>query len=66
MIESDPIVLEDFNLELIIVIIVAVFVPYVFGAIQDFVLVRLVGRGQTVQDYDQIYAEFGPIDNKRS
>jgi hypothetical protein len=40
MIEADAIVLEDLHLELVVVIIVAVLIPDVLGAVQDLILIR--------------------------
>lgn len=58
MIEADAIILKDLNLELVIVIIVAVLIPDVLGAVQDLILVRQVVRDQAIEDDDEVYAEF--------
>jgi hypothetical protein len=62
MIEADAIVLKDLHLELIIVIIVAMLIPDVLGAVQDLILVRQVVRDQAIEDDDEVDAEFPPID----
>jgi hypothetical protein len=62
MIEADAIVLKDLHLELVVVIIVAVLIPDVLGAVQDLILVRQVVRDQTIEDDDEIDAELPPKD----
>jgi hypothetical protein len=62
MIEADAIVLKDFHLELVVVIIVAVLIPDVLGAVQDLILVRQVVRDQAIEDDDEVDAELTPKD----
>lgn len=62
MIEADAIILQDLHLELVVVIIVAVLIPDVLGAVQDLVLIRQVVRDQAIEDDDEVDAEFPPRD----
>lgn len=62
MVEADAIVLKDLHLELVVVIIVAVLVPYILGAVQDLILIRQVVRYQAIKDDDEIDAELPPVD----
>jgi len=62
MIEADAIVLQDLHLELVVVIIVAVLIPDILGAVQDLVLVRQVVRDQAIEHDDEVDAELPPRD----
>lgn len=62
MVEADAIVLKDLHFELVVVIIVAVLVPYILGAVQDLILIRQVVRYQAIKDDDEIDAELPPVD----
>jgi hypothetical protein len=62
MIEADAIVLKDLHLELVVVIIVAVLIPDVLGAVQDLILVRQVVGYQAIEDDYEVDAELPPKD----
>ncbi len=61
MIEANTIVLKDLHLEIVVVIIVAVLIPNVFGTVKDLIFVRQVVRDQAIEDDDEVDAEFTPI-----
>ena len=61
MIESNTIVLKKLHLQLVIIIIVSMLVPHIFGTFKDLILVRKALWDDSVEDNDKVDTEFTSI-----